>query len=338
MSTIDQSVSFCSKQYYLSLANEALKRFPINEQAIVRLINYSENYTFLVEDRENSFKAILRISSPGYHSKQELDAEIIYLKSIIKNAIIEVPEPIYGIDGEYIQSLKTEQSDTPCYCTMFSFLSGETPDEESKQELTVIFNKLGEVTAKFHHHSQTWHKAQLLERPVWDYETTLGSKPNWGRWQDGVGVTPERNVLFQKVSETIKTRLSKFGTSSNRFGLIHGDLRAANLLVENGQLKVLDFDDFGFGWYLYDLATALSFIEHKDYINDLINAWLTGYKKIRNLSLEEEQEIPTFIMLRRLLLVGWIGSHDDTDLAKRLGETFTEQTVLLAEKYLKHFS
>jgi hypothetical protein len=39
-------------------------------------------------------------------------------------------------------------------------------------------------------------------------------------------------------------------------------------------------------------------------------------------------------MLRRLLLVAWIGSHADTDLARDLGAAFTAGTCALAEDYL----
>lgn len=337
LSTFSHSFQTDSLEFYHGLATEALKKYAVSDQATIRLLNYSENYTYLVEDSDPSFRSILRISCPGYHTKQELESEIVYLKSIMERSIIEVPEPIAGLNGLYIQELVNDPFESPYYCTMFSFLTGEAPSEDCEEDLIQQFEKLGEITAILHNHSQLWEGSQSLDRPTWNYETTLGSKPNWGRWQDGVAVTPERKLLFQNVSETIHTRLSQFGTSSDRFGLIHADLRTANLLIDDHRIKVLDFDDCGYGWYLYDLGAALSFIEHKEYVPDLIQAWLTGYKKIRSLSIEEEEEIPTFIMLRRLLLVGWVGSHYDTELAKSLGAKFTEQTVELAEKYLELF-
>ena len=42
-------------------------------------------------------------------------------------------------------------------------------------------------------------------------------------------------------------------------------------------------------------------------------------------------------MFRRLLLVAWIGSHSETDLAKSLGAPYTEGSCVLAEKYLSKF-
>src|SRR6202012_2075387 len=120
----------------------------------------------------------------------------------------------------------------------------------------------------------------------------------------------------------------------NRFGLVHADIRLANLLIDGETTKVIDFDDCGFGWVLYPIGRALSFIEHRPDVPELVAAWLRGYRRVASLSAEDEAEIPTFIMLRRLLLVAWIGSHPETDLAQSLGAGYTAGTCDLAEAYL----
>jgi Ser/Thr protein kinase RdoA (MazF antagonist) len=110
------------------------------------------------------------------------------------------------------------------------------------------------------------------------------------------------------------------------------------LLIEKASVKVIDFDDCGFGWYMYDAATPVSFYEHEPQVPGLIESWKTGYRRVRPLSREDEAEIPTFVMLRRLLLVAWIGSHHETDLAKSMGLTYTNGTMELCEGYLRTFS
>ncbi|WKB37422.1 phosphotransferase [Terrilactibacillus sp. S3-3] len=149
------------------------------------------------------------------------------------------------------------------YCMMFEYLTGTMPDEEGSG-LPYQFEKLGEITARLHEHVRNWEQSQSLKRFRWDYDAMLGKNPEWGR-QDGLGVTGKRKELFQKVAGIIKERLDRFGQSPDRFGLIHADLRLTNLLVEKNELKVIDFDDCGYSWFLYDLAASLTFIEHKDY-------------------------------------------------------------------------
>ena len=71
---------------------------------------------------------------------------------------------------------------------------------------------------------------------------------------------------------------------------------------------------------------------------DMTAAWVDGYRGVSQLSKEEEAELPTFIMFRRLLLVDWIGSHQDTDTGKQMGANFTKVSCDLAENYLSKFA
>ena len=119
--------------------------------------------------------------------------------------------------------------------------------------------------------------------------------------------------------------------------LVHGDMRLANLLIDNGAVKVIDFDDCGFSWLMYDCATTVSFFEHEPGVPELLDAWVRGYRRITDLPADDAAEIPTFVMLRRLLLVAWIGSHAETDLAQSMGVRYTSETTGLCEAYLGRF-
>jgi Ser/Thr protein kinase RdoA (MazF antagonist) len=146
-----------------------------------------------------------------------------------------------------------------------------------------------------------------------------------------------RRDLFGRTAELIEERLGLYGRGPDRFGLAHCDLRLDNLLIDQGEIKVIDFDDCGFSWYMYDAAAAVSFYEHLPQVPGLIECWLEGYRTVSAVSQAEEEEIATFIMLRRLLLVAWIGSHADAALAKSLGASYTDQTVALCSAYLGRF-
>ena len=100
---------------------------------------------------------------------------------------------------------------------------------------------------------------------------------------------------------------------------------------------MIDFDDCAFSYLIYDCGTTVSFIEHKAEVPALIAAWVHGYRKVTDLPEEDEAEIPTFVMLRRLLLVAWIGSHSETELARSMGVAYTRDTVDLCKHYLSHF-
>jgi Ser/Thr protein kinase RdoA (MazF antagonist) len=133
----------------------------------------------------------------------------------------------------------------------------------------------------------------------------------------------------------MRGRLERLGEGAEVFGLVHADLRLANLLVDGDHLRVIDFDDCGFSWFLYDFATSISFIEHEPVVPDLERAWCRGYRRARILTAGHEAQIPTFVVLRRVLLTAWLASHAEVPLARELGASYTAGTVRLAEEWLR---
>lgn len=316
------------------LAHKAVALYDLSPRSTATMINLSENVTYRLDDPDSGGKAILRIHRIGYHSPAAINSELQWMAALRRDAGMETPEPIPARDGTVIQTLVSPELEHPRNAVLFKFMGGREPPED---ELLAPFERLGEVSARMHNHARTWQLPPGFTRHTWDYETSLGSRPIWGRWQDGMGVTPARENVLERMSVVIGRRLKRFGKPRERFGLTHADIRLANLLVEGEHTRVIDFDDCGFSWYLYDLGTALSFIEHRPDVPDLVESWLRGYERVVKLSAEEREELTTFIMLRRLLLVAWIGSHAETDLAKSLGEGYTEGSCHLAERYLSRF-
>jgi Ser/Thr protein kinase RdoA (MazF antagonist) len=146
----------------------------------------------------------------------------------------------------------------------------------------------------------------------------------------------EREVLG-RLDAVLRARLERFGAGPDRYGLVHADLRLANLLVHGDETYVIDFDDCGWGWFLYDFGSAVSFFEHDPRVPELTDAWVRGYRTVRPMGAEDEAEIPTFVMMRRLLLVAWIGSHSGTELARSMGAEYTAGSCDLAEAYLSRY-
>lgn len=318
------------------VAVNAVPHYDLPEDSQVELINLSENATYRVDDSATGQKWALRVHREGYHSHAAIASEHAWTDALREQAGVITPTIVPGRDGENIQVVDAQgMPGGPRHVVMFNWESGAEPPEENLLE---PFKLLGRVSAQMHQHSKDWERPPWFERYTWDFETSLGNKPHWGRWQDGFGISTEREQLFGRTAGLIESRLGKFGQSPDRWGLVHCDIRLANLLTEGETTKVIDFDDCGFSWFMYDCATAISFIEARPDVPQLVQAWVDGYRSVMHLSDEDEHEIPTFIMLRRLLLVAWIGSHSETELAQSMGLSYSEETDALCEAYLANFS
>jgi Ser/Thr protein kinase RdoA (MazF antagonist) len=319
----------------LELATAATARYRLPAGLAIRLVNLSENATYRLESPAGRRWA-LRVHRDGYHSRQAIVSELTWQIALRNMGVVVTPRPVEGIDGELIQAVRHDHLARPRYVVLSEWEEGDEPG--IGEDLLGPVEILGEITARMHIHARQWQRPPWFTRHCWDFGTSLGEdRPHWGRWRDGMGVDAEKARLFGRTVDLIGRRLAAYGKDESRFGLIHCDLRLANLLIDGSTVKVIDFDDCGFSWYMYDAATLVSFHEHEPQVPELIEAWKKGYRKVLALSKADENEIETFIMLRRLLLVAWIGSHSETDLARSMGLPYTEGTVGLCESYLRKF-
>ncbi|MGY6695468.1 MAG: phosphotransferase enzyme family protein [Roseinatronobacter sp.] len=316
------------------LAQSALSRWPVPPDATVRLINLSENHTFLVE-ASDGFRAVLRVHRAGYHCRAAISSELAWMDALQRDHIVETPRYIAGHDGAAIQEAGLDGHLSPRFLVLFRFIPGHAPEADAA--LGPAFLRLGEIAARLHRHAVLWPRPIGFQRPLWDEAAVFGRSPIWGNWRDAPNVDLAIRRVLEQAETAVCARLSCFGKEPERFGLIHADMRLANLLVDADATRVIDFDDCGFGWFLYDFAAAISFFETDPRIPELKSAWLQGYRRVQSLSCAEEAEIDTFIMLRRLALLAWIGSHADAPEPQALAPHFASGTAELAESWLRRF-
>ena len=296
--------------------------------AALRLINVSENTTYLVEAPE--YRSVLRVHRPRYHTRRAIECELAWMAALATESTVDVPTVIAGRDGKSIQSI--DDAGGRRHLVMFAFIDGQAPDETA--DLAPAFYDLGAMAARTHLHSMSWPRPAPFERLVWNLDTVFGEAPTWGNWRDAPNLTGEDSLVLEIVESAITARLADFGSAPERFGLIHADMRLANLILTPAGPRLIDFDDCGFGWFMYDFAAAISFFEDSPQIPALRAAWVAGYRTIRDLSAEDEAEIGTMIMLRRLALLAWIGSHMDAPEPQALAPDFARVSAELGAQWL----
>ncbi|MFT7214829.1 MAG: Ser/Thr protein kinase RdoA (MazF antagonist) [Granulosicoccus sp.] len=309
----------------------ALSLWSLSTSAKATLINVSENRTYLVTDARN-VRMILREHRLDYHSEQEIRSELMWIEALRHESDVSVSTVIPGLNGKAIQTVHCNGDASERHLVMFEFLEGNEPNDD--KALYGHFNTLGHATAQLHTHSMQWRKPNNFVRREWNIDTVLSPHAAWGHWSKGPNVDNVNRPVLSALESMLIQRLSHIGMGDDVYGLIHADLRTANLLLDHEAIHVIDFDDCGFSWYLYDFATAVSFMEDHPRIEDLKAHWLEGYRRHRHLSCVHEAELDTLILFRRLALLGWMGTHANVDIVKDLSATFAEGTAMLAECYL----
>lgn len=307
-----------------ALAQEALALWPVPKGARATRLNVAENVTYLVEAA--GYRAVLRLHRIGYHTRRAIACELAWSGALGREGGVPTPAVILGRDGEAVQRAG------PHFAVLFDHVPGVHPDEND--DLTGKFEGLGAIAARTHLHSVGWSRPEPFERMAWNVETVFGPQATWGDWRDAPHVTPERRAVLEEVEAVVRRRLAAFGQGPERYGLIHADMRLANLLMDGETTRLIDFDDCGFGWFLYDFAAAISFMEDHPQVPALRAAWLRGYRSVRDVPEEDAGEISSFVMLRRLALLAWIGSRIDAPEPQLYAPDFARVSAELGARYL----
>lgn len=324
--SVEQNETLNPKQL-LQLAQQAIAAYPAQYHGEVQLLCQSENATFIIRSAQARYA--LRIHRPHYHSRSAIESELAWLDALTAQGI-EVPQAIAATDGQRVRTLELD-AQTQRYAVLFEWIEGSMPTIDVSP---TAFQQLGEITARLHQHSKRWQAPANFERIIWNHDSMVGAAGHWGDWRHAPHLNPHHHDIVEECILEIKKQLLDFGQSAERYGLIHADLRLTNLLLNRDRIGVIDFDDCGMGWFMHDLAAAISFNEHHVAAAEWIEHWLRGYERIGHISDAEYAILPSLIMQRRIQMLAWNGSHANTEMAQSLGDQWANHSIRLCKKYL----
>ena len=120
---------------------------------------------------------------------------------------------------------------------------------------------------------------------------------------------PGGGAVVAEMLERARRTQNLLGRGPDVYGLIHADLHQGNYLFHGDEVRVIDFDDCGWGHFAYDLAVTVSELEHLPRQATLREALIAGYRSVRPLSAEQEAAVDDFVALRQLQLALWAVEH-----------------------------
>lgn len=305
------------------LVERALARWDLPGDTRVAVLAVSENATFLLSLPDGQ-RRVLRVARPGYHNLAEIRSELAWSEAVRRDAGVRCPAVIAGVDGDMVQRLAGRLLERRAI--LFEHVAGVAPSETAE-----AFALVGQVTARLHAHARGWTRLAEFVRKAWTVETAIGAVPHWGGWRGAAGLDAAGEAVLARAAEAVARQLGEYGRRAERFGLIHADLRVANLLAAENELAVIDFDDCGLGWFAADFAASVSFIEHSEAVPSLFEAWCRGYGTV---AAADRAVMGALLVMRRMQLLGWTRTHAETATVRALGTDFAAQTVGLAERFL----
>jgi Ser/Thr protein kinase RdoA (MazF antagonist) len=297
------------------LALNALTAF--NTQPLTLLpLRHGDNTTFRIAT-DNREYYVLRIHRSGQRTPAEIRSEMMWLAFLNDEEGLVVPKPVVTRDGDLLTIAEAKGVPEARTCVLFHWLEGRFIDERlTPQHLYSV----GEFMARLHDSNARFRPPEdfargrldnLCGKPRGLSETVARSQKN--NPEDGAKAvdlvtkfcSPEDGKRVEKLISMIRKTQLELGRDEETFGLIHGDLHQENYLFHQGRVRAIDFDDCGYGHYLYDLAVTLFNLgEHENKL-DLKKSLLEGYRSVRPLPVNHEVHLDIFMYLRELQMMLW---------------------------------
>ena len=296
-----------------SAAEEALSHWDV-DIAELALLPRSENIAFRVTDVAGK-KYVFRLHRPGYHSLKELESEQLWTRAL-RDADIDVPVPVpTSIGSNYAEVKVCGQTRLAGMLkwvngvTMLSLLEDQTGSEVTAKR----FFQIGELLAKIHNQACSWKPPKTFSRHSFNLDGLVGEHPFWGRFWEGRLTNKEQRCWLREARHKVCAILTRYGETPETYSLIHADLHPGNVIVNGGQLHIIDFDDSGFGWHQYDFSNALfEYREHRD-LSVMQKALFKGYRQHRCLTDQAISYVPLFLVIRALAHIGWYSDRPEHD-------------------------
>jgi Ser/Thr protein kinase RdoA (MazF antagonist) len=296
----------------------------------ITLISVSENATFRVA-AEGVRPMVVRLHQPGYVGDAgHVRSELQWIEAIIRETDIRTAAPVHGRNGDLVQSI-VDAGGVTWLAVGFELLTGSILEEHD--DLAPYFTEIGAITAQLHEHARAWQRPAGFVRFDWTLDDMVGPQPRWGSWERAALSPVEREQLRRAQTAALDT-LVDVGPAALESGLIHADLRPSNIMIDGDALQVIDFDDSGFSFYLYDFASALTFYEHRPEAQAMAANWIDGYRTVTELSIDQLRASAALSMVRRLTMLGWLTTHRQDALPPELWNEMQPGTVELAGRYL----
>lgn len=304
------------------LARAAGNHWGFGPETTFELFKHRENAVFLVTDGGDRYA--LRVHRPGYHSDAELESELAWIAALRDDGF-RTPRVIPASDGRMMVRVAAPPVPEPRQVDVLEWFDGsplgaaETEALTDADDVIATFGVIGELMATTHNHGESWRRPSSFTRHAWDADGLLGSEPFWGPYWQLELLTDDQRTLLERMKSRALADLADFGQGPDRYGLIHADFLPDNLLRGDDGICLIDFDDAGFGWHLFDVATSLFPSLLEDWFDDAQAALIEGYRRRRALPDDHLERLPLFFILRGTTYLGWAHTRRETETAEIVG-------------------
>ena len=301
------------------LARTALHTYALDD-AHLSFIQYESNIIYRIDSPCQATNVIndspylpnrylLRIHATD--DAQAIASELTWLAALNKEAGLPVPAPVPTREGDLLTRIFTPGIPNGRVVSVMRWLDGRRFSHGLRPEHLLA---LGQVVAQMHTFSAGWQPPAGFTRPHWDWDSQVGGSMFKYPLEELFDAIPSKyQQPFQIISKEARQAMDSFGKGPEAYGMIHSDLYPENVLFKAGKAYPIDFEDCGFGYWLWDIAIALNEWAWGNEWEHMRDAFREGYTQYRSLPEAQWAQLDLFIAVQFATMVLWMTTFSKHD-------------------------
>jgi len=266
--------------------------FEVNTAAWV---NSGSNRVYKIQKNGQNF--YLRIST---RELEYIAAEMDWINHL-KDGII-APVLIKSNNNKSIE-LYQDNEKTYVLCLFYELPGVFWDKNDTSTWNETVFYSWGSTIGKMHRMTKTYHPPErAYKRPLFE--------------DNFIPLDCYKNIptVYKKMAQ-IQKEILTLPRDIDSYGLIHCDMHQQNLLINDNNISVLDFDDCKYGFFALDIGIALyhalwwglpdDIFAQNDFALKIIKSFMSGYKAENSLSDFWLRKIMFFMQYRQIAALSW---------------------------------
>jgi Ser/Thr protein kinase RdoA (MazF antagonist) len=323
MKAYDELTRLGRLRRFRQLAQAALEAYGLRGTRLT-FLRYFSNVTYRVDvpgpvppgDAAGTYvpnRYLLRILSTNHW--KAVKGEMTWLAALSREAGLPVPAPVPTQTGELLARIATPGVPEGRIVSLMRWVDGRKRTTGFRPR---HFQAWGRMVARLHEFAAGWQPPEGFERFVWDWEGLLGGRGFGCSVEELVASMPEHlQTPFQIVSSEARMVMEALGKGPDAYGMIHGDMYPDNVLFKGGEVVPIDFEDCGFGHWLWDIALPLCQQPWTEAWYGERDAFLQGYTQVRTLPESQPRHLNLFLAAQYATLVLWASAFIRDDPARQ---------------------
>ncbi len=238
-------------------------------------------------------KYSMRIYRQGVFPRESIDFELEALLHLHSQGF-PAAYPIPRKSGGYVTEIAAPEGNR--FAILTTFAKGDEPDYSKAENCRLM----GESVAQMHKVSESFKST--FKRPELDLQLLLVERVNDIR--PHVQHRPDKLAFLEELVKEAHEAVLAAPVNELDYGFVHADVHGGNNHLHEGVITHFDFEECGFGFRAFDLATfKWGAIPRKK--PELWDAFIEGYQSVKKINKADLALHDTFVVIRHIWLIAF---------------------------------